>query len=131
LWFQALRWDVPDNCYVWVHVRLVDGTTFWGALRGYSTEGRAEEREIAIEGVRLTQQDAPTAGDAPPARQVGEEWQAVLIHASQIRYLRVQYRDIDTNVVRPTARRAAAVARTSTGGVRPPQTGTSSGQERS
>jgi hypothetical protein len=112
LWFQALRQDVPPNCSVWAHVKLVDGTKFWGNVRGYSAEGGAEDREIALEGLRLTQQDPGGAETAVhPPRQIGDEWQTVLIHASQIRYLRVQYRDLETNYLVFSARRARAIER--------------------
>jgi hypothetical protein len=109
LWFQALRQEVPPNCYVWAHVRLVDGTTFWGSVRGYSASGPADEREIALEGVRLTQQDPPDAHGVPSPRTIGDEWQTVLVPATQIRYLRVQYRDLTTNALTYTARRSAAM----------------------
>jgi hypothetical protein len=112
LWFQALRQDVPPNCSVWAHVKLVDGTKFWGFVRGYSAEGGVEDREIALEGLMLTQQDPGAAGtEALPASQIGDEWQTVLIHTSQIRYLRVQYRDLKTNELTFSARRARAMER--------------------
>ncbi len=92
LWFQVLRQDKPPDASAWVHVRLEDGTTFWGFVRGYSASERLEDREIALEGCELRQQEAPGPnGEQREQAQIGVNWESVLIRGDLIRYIRVQY----------------------------------------
>ncbi len=123
LWFQVLNRDKPRGSQVWAHVRLTDGTTFWGYVRGYTAVEKLEDRELVLEGVHLSQQEGPSRqnGSMPARQTVGSDWESVVLRGSDIRYLRVQYRD-NLGIRVDSARRTDAVNRLLNQPVIPPAT---------
>ena len=96
-WFQVFREDRPKGCSCWVHVKLEDETSFFGLLRSYSTSGDPKDREIVLEGAQLTLVKKPVVGTVDGEGEViGDRWERVIVPASQIRFIRVQYRDTAT-----------------------------------
>ncbi|WP_433268891.1 DUF6338 family protein [Actinosynnema sp. CS-041913] len=97
-WRQVFRTDRPDNSVPWVHVHLVDDTSFFGYLRSHTASGTPDEREIVLEGDALTYLGPPLrGGDTPEQKLIGDRWPRVVIPANQIKYLRVQYRSLVTD----------------------------------
>jgi hypothetical protein len=93
-WHQVFRHDRPPGTVPWVHVHLTDGTSFFGFLRSHTASGPPEEREIVLEGASLTYLGKPLDGtDTHVEDVIGERWARVVVPASQVKYLRVQYRD--------------------------------------
>ena len=121
LWFRLLRENVPKDCSVWAHVRLTDGTTFWGYVRNYTPGEALEEQELALEGIELTQQDpAPATPSkcrscgvrgavAPPQVVIGRDWETVILRGEDIRYIRVVYMHNRTGEVQWSLRRLKAM----------------------
>ncbi|GAB3006451.1 DUF6338 family protein [Saccharothrix stipae] len=108
-WHQVFRRDRPPGSVPWVHVHLVDGTSFFGFLRSHTASGVPEEREIVLEGVSMTYLGKPLDGDEAHVEDViGERWARVVIPATQIKYLRVQYRDRESGGLVDTRPRALA-----------------------
>lgn len=105
-WHEVFRGDRPRGAIPWVHVRLTDGSSFYGFLRSHTASGVPGERELVLEGEGLTYIDGETTQKAV----IGDRWPRVVIPASQISYLRVQYRDIDTEQRVPPRRRDRAPA---------------------
>ncbi|MEV0677803.1 DUF6338 family protein [Actinosynnema sp. NPDC050436] len=109
-WHQVFRTDRPEQAVPWVHVQLVDGTSFFGYLRSHTASGTPEEREIVLEGAQLTYLGLPlTGGDTPEQRRIGDVWSRVVVPATQIRYLRIQYRSLTTAERVPARERARPV----------------------
>lgn len=92
-WRQALRVARPRKAKVWVHVQLKDGTAFFGYLGSYSLADKPDEREILLKGVTLTMAKFSESGEPENVDTIGDRWESVVIPASQISYIRVQYRD--------------------------------------
>ncbi|MEU4740089.1 DUF6338 family protein [Actinosynnema sp. NPDC023658] len=108
-WHQVFRRDRPAGSVPWVHVHLVDGTSFFGFLRSHTASGVPEEREIVLEGVSMTYLGKPLDGeDAHVEDVIGERWARVVIPSAQIKYLRVQYRDQESGQLVDTRTRAPA-----------------------
>jgi len=96
-WHQVFRRDRPPGTVPWVHAHLVDGTSFFGFLRSHTASGGPDEREIVLEGAELTYVGPPLGeGDVFEERVIGERWEQVVIPSAQIKYVRVQYRDVKT-----------------------------------
>ncbi|MBW4720570.1 DUF6338 family protein [Saccharothrix obliqua] len=104
-WHEAFRTDRPDDSVPWVHVRLTDGSSFYGYLRSHTASGAPDEREIALEGAALTH----VPPDGPP-RTIGDRWSRVVIPSSQITYLRLQYRSRTTDALVPPRRHGSGQA---------------------
>lgn len=104
LWHQAFQSDKPAGAQPWVHVALTDGSSFFGFVRGSTVLAETDDREIALEGHRLTRHVGP--GRKPAV--IGSRWEFVIIRAAEIRYLRVQYVDDVTGNVVWSERRARA-----------------------
>ncbi|MBB5957373.1 hypothetical protein FHS29_003968 [Saccharothrix tamanrassetensis] len=97
-WHLVFRTDRPDQSVPWVHVHLVDGTSFFGFLRSHTASGIPEEREIVLEGADLTYIGTPLrGGDTPEHKLIGDRWSRIVIPANQIKYLRIQYRSLATD----------------------------------
>ncbi|MEV8440749.1 DUF6338 family protein [Actinosynnema sp. NPDC051121] len=110
-WHQVFRRDRPPGSVPWVHVHLVDGTSFFGFLRSHTASGVPEEREIVLEGVSMTYLGKPLDGDESHVEDViGERWARVVIPATQIKYLRIQYRDRESGRLLDTRPRASAAS---------------------
>lgn len=108
-WHQVFRRDRPPGSVPWVHVHLVDGTSFFGFLRSHTASGVPEEREIVLEGVSMTYLGKPLDGAETHVEDViGERWARVVIPATQIKYLRVQYRDRESGNLLDTRPRPSA-----------------------
>jgi small nuclear ribonucleoprotein (snRNP)-like protein len=110
LWFQSLRQDKPPDAASWVQVRLTDGTTFWGFVRGFTASETLADREIVLEGAWLRQQDPPdpiTGQERAPVR-IGTHWECVLLRGDLIRYIRVQYVNEETGELQLSLRRLEA-----------------------
>lgn len=106
-WHEVFRGDRPKGAIPWVHVRLTDGTSFYGYLRSYVASGNPDEREIVLEGEGLTYVGNPfSGGETVEKVTIGDRWPRVVIPSSQISYLRVQYRDILTQQRVPPLRRS-------------------------
>jgi hypothetical protein len=107
-WHQVFRRDRPPGTVPWVHVQLTDGTSFFGFLRSHTASGVPEEREIVLEGVSMTYLGKPLDGtDAHVEDVIGERWARVVIPSTQIRYLRVQYRDLASGALVDTRPRTS------------------------
>ncbi|QFZ16888.1 DUF6338 family protein [Saccharothrix syringae] len=105
-WRQVFRRDRPPNTLPWVHVQLTDGTSFFGFLRSHTTSGVQEERELVLQGTGMVYAGkAPNGSDEHVEDVIGERWARVVIPATQIRYLRVQYRDRATGALVDTRTR--------------------------
>lgn len=98
-WRHALRVARPRKAKAWVHVHLKDGTAFFGYLGSYSLADKPDEREILLKGVTLTTARFSSDGELENVDTIGERWESVVIPASQIAYIRVQYRDSNGNQV--------------------------------
>jgi hypothetical protein len=72
------------------------------------------DREIALQGVRLTQQDPPPteAAGEMPRLEIGRDWETVILRGDMIRYIRVQYTDNATGA--PTSKRRRVTAEAAT-----------------
>jgi hypothetical protein len=107
-WVKVFREDRPPNALCWVHVMLEDGNSFFGFLRSYDAAGDPENREIVLEGVKMTYVGEPVAGgEARKTTVIGQDWERVVIPGSRIKYLRVQYLDALTGERVDSARRPA------------------------
>jgi hypothetical protein len=96
-WHEVFRVDRPNGAVPWVHVRLTDGTSFYGFLRSHTASGHPDEREIVLEGDGLTYVGTPvTGGQSIEKVTIGDRWNRVIIPSTQISYLRVQYHDLAT-----------------------------------
>lgn len=96
-WRVVFRTDRPRDTVPWVHVHLEDGSSFFGFLRSHTASGDPDDREIVLEGTELTYLGQPLlGGDAVEETVIGGRWDRVVIPASRVKYLRVQYRDVTT-----------------------------------
>jgi hypothetical protein len=96
-WRVVFRTDRPKDSVPWVHVHLEDGSSFFGFLRTHTASGDPDDREIVLEGAELTYLGKPLGGeDAVEETVIGGRWDRVVIPASRVKYLRVQYRDVTT-----------------------------------
>jgi hypothetical protein len=105
-WHEVFRGDRPKNAVPWVHVQLINGSSFYGYHRSHSASGGPDEREIVLEGQTITYVGTPFGGgETVEKRVIGDRWPRVVISSSQIAYLRVQYRDSHTEQLVPPRRR--------------------------
>ncbi len=112
LWYESLREDAPAGTVPWVHVKLVDGTSFYGLLRSYFIGAKVDEREISLEGVGLTQVQPPDGADGEVKKtQIGKKWEVVIVRAAQISYLRIYHMSIATGEAVSSKRRMRAMIR--------------------
>lgn len=86
VWFQVLRADRPAGKVPWLHVHLKTGADYWGFVGYYSAEMAQLDREISLKGPDLQHRATATA-----EKKRLDDWDAVVISASEIEYLRVQY----------------------------------------
>jgi hypothetical protein len=103
-WQEALRSGLPDKGNAWAHVQLRDGTAFFGYVESYTLNEKPEDREILLQGITMQRAKMSDSGDMVDAKNIGKNWEKVAILASQISYIRIQYRDADGNPL-PSKRR--------------------------
>jgi hypothetical protein len=84
------RW-APVKFSNWVHVKLEDGTEFWGYERAHHDHGEAAARAIVLQGKALRKR---VPGDSE-WQKIGENWECVIIDAARILYMQVIYRNND------------------------------------
>lgn len=97
-WFQALRLDRPEtagDAFVWMHVKLKDEYEYWGNLRAYTEDDSSPVREIVIGGSTMLWKPK----GATKAQAIGEEWDAVILNAEDISFVRVAYQDAAGNLL--------------------------------
>lgn len=106
VWFTVLRRDVPaDAARLWLWVTTDDGTQFKGPLRAYSAGAAAADRELVLGGQPMRR--------LGPTKNPDTDWEtldaydAVILPASDIRHLAVQYltSDGETRYAERPARR--------------------------
>ncbi|MFJ4097833.1 DUF6338 family protein [Amycolatopsis japonica] len=102
-WQEALRSDRPRDSNAWAHVQLQDGTAFFGYVESWTLNEKSEERDILLYGTSMKRVKS-TAASTDDADDIGLRWEKVVISASQISYIRVQYRDALGELV-PSKRR--------------------------
>jgi hypothetical protein len=90
----VFRHYAPAGFSPWVHARLDDGTEFWGYERAHDDRDGARSR-IVLAGQTLMRR---LPGETE-RRQIGENWDVVVLEADKIRYLQVIYiNDADQQV---------------------------------
>lgn len=95
LWFEDFRENCPVGSRPWVHVQLLDGTSFYGFVRSSSADGKFSDRELSIEGAFMAREDPASGADSDDDEPVviGDDWESVIIRGAEIRYIAVQYID--------------------------------------
>ncbi|MPZ83432.1 MAG: hypothetical protein GEV28_24785 [Actinophytocola sp.] len=117
LWYQAFREDKPDDSIPWVHVELLDGSSFYGNLRGSTAGSGVDDREICLDGAYLARRKPPDKNGSHPTKvaTIGGKWEYVIIRSSEIRYIKVQYLHKSTGEILQSPRRVGALARDAEG----------------
>jgi Family of unknown function (DUF6338) len=99
LWYGVLRRDVPAAATrVWLWIVTKDGTELKGPLRGYTPGESDEVREISIGGAPILRL-RPKA-NATTGWETLDQWDSVVISASEIKYFLVIYLDADGKLLR-------------------------------
>ncbi|MGW5716696.1 DUF6338 family protein [Amycolatopsis sp. NPDC003865] len=107
-WQEAFRQDLPRKTNAWLHVQLKDKQAFLGYLEWYTVGEKPEDRELVLEGRALTQATLDDRGSLTNVRRIGDNWEKVVIAATEISYIRVVYNDPQGNR-RESARRRREV----------------------
>ena len=84
-WHKVFRQELPDGTAAYVRVRLSNGTVFTGKLAGYSADLELADREIVLAPPLFSK----TGNNKLTALPV--EWQRVILPASSIESITVQY----------------------------------------
>jgi hypothetical protein len=86
VWYHVFDFDRPKPAETWVHVRLIDGSTFSGYMRHYTTGEKLEDREITLGGRFLRHGEK-----GHPETRIDGDWDLVTIRGDKIVFMRAVY----------------------------------------
>ena len=99
VWYQTLREERPrsegEEFSVWLHLKLKDETEYWGVMRSYTEDDSNPVREIVLGGESLFWQ--PKSATSP--QEIGAGWDAVVVNAEEIMFIRLAYQDEEGNLL--------------------------------
>lgn len=87
VWFTVLRTNRPKGKVPWVNLHLKSGGDYWGFVGHYTSDMPQVDREISLIGPDL-QYRAP---GARTIKKLDANWETVVIAASEIEYMKVNY----------------------------------------
>lgn len=103
VWFRVLRVERPRGKVPWAHVHLKSGADYYGFVGWYSAETAQADREMSLIGPDLQYR----AAGAQDARTLSPGWQCVVVAATEIEYMKVDYLPAKKKTLRTREARAA------------------------